>query len=176
MRSCMVKKSEHLWSAKLSLPSPSRGCEVLELPVDLVQIKGLRIKLAPDPVQHLLMLGVLRIVDRVQKARVPPDTTAILGRTGAFACEAYRVALPCFVGEHLFNEQLVVPAIAKVILIEELILFALHQGLQSYPASVFALHLLQHARVAILHTTDFKAVQMVAFPPHDALQNMVELR
>src|SRR5262249_22448591 len=139
----MRKDREHLWSAKLSLPSPFRGCEVLELPVDLVQIKGLRIKLAPDPFQHLLMLGVLRILYSVQKARVPPDTTAILRRTGTFACEAYRVALPCFVGEHLFNEQLVVPAIAKVILLEELVLCALHQGLQGHPASIFALHLLQ---------------------------------
>ena len=37
---------ENLWSAKLSLPSPSRRCEVLELAVDLVQIKGLGIKFA----------------------------------------------------------------------------------------------------------------------------------
>src|SRR5437016_13247062 len=70
--------------------------EDLELPIDLVQIKGLWIKLAPDPFHHLLMLGVLRIVDRVQKARVPPDATAILWRTGAFAREAHRIALPRF--------------------------------------------------------------------------------
>src|SRR4030095_10944676 len=84
----------------------SRRCEVLERAVDLVQIKGLWIKFATDPVHHLLMLGVLRILDSLQKARVPPDTTTILGRTGAFACKAHRVALPCFVGEHLFNAQL----------------------------------------------------------------------
>src|SRR2546430_3471780 len=51
-----------LWSAKLSLPSPSRRCEVLELAVDLVQIKGLWIKFATNPVHHLLMLGVLRVL------------------------------------------------------------------------------------------------------------------
>ena len=50
----------------------------MELAVDLVQIKGLWIKCATDPVHHLLMLGVLRILYRVQKARVPPETTAIL--------------------------------------------------------------------------------------------------
>src|SRR5215831_11481567 len=64
----------------------------------------------------------------------------------------------------------------KVILIEELVLCTLHQGLQGHPARVFALHLLQHARVAILHTTDVKAVQMGAFPLHDALHHRVELR
>src|SRR4030095_9397694 len=144
----------------------SRGCEVLELAVDLVQIKGLWIKLATDPVHHLLILGVLRVLYSLQKARVPPYTTAILGRTGAFACEAHRVALPRFQGEHLFNAQLVVPAIAKVILIEERVLFALNQRLQGHLASVFALHLLQHARVAIFHTADFKSVQIVAFPSH----------
>src|SRR5438874_7090180 len=53
---------QDLWSAKLSLPSPSRRCEVLELAVDLVQIKGLWIKFATDPVHHLLMLGVLRVL------------------------------------------------------------------------------------------------------------------
>src|SRR5215468_2125099 len=51
-----------LWSAKLSLPSPSRRCEVLERAVDLVQIQGLGIKCATDPVYHLLMLGVLRVL------------------------------------------------------------------------------------------------------------------
>ena len=122
-----------LWSAKLSLPSPSRRCEALERTVDLVQIKGLWIKFATDPVHHLLMLGVLRVLYSLQKARVPPDTTAILGWTGAFACEAYRVALPCFVGEHLFNAQLVVPAIAKVILIQELVLFTPALGFPGSP-------------------------------------------
>jgi hypothetical protein len=64
-----------LWSAKLSLPSPSRRCEVLERAGDLVQIKGLWIKLAIDPCHHLLMLGVLRILDSVQKARITSDAT-----------------------------------------------------------------------------------------------------
>jgi hypothetical protein len=85
-----------LWSAKLSLPSPSRKCEVLERAVDLVQIKGLGIKFAADPVYHLLMLGVLRVLYSLQKARVPPDTTAILGRTGTFTRQAHRVALLSF--------------------------------------------------------------------------------
>src|SRR4030095_15223818 len=74
----------------------SRRCEVLELAVDLVQIKGLWIKFATDPVHHLLMLGVLRVLYSLQKARVPPDTTAILGRGGAFGCEGRRAARPCF--------------------------------------------------------------------------------
>jgi hypothetical protein len=43
----------------------------VELSIDLVEIKGLRIKLAPDPFQHLLVLGVLRILYGVQKARIP---------------------------------------------------------------------------------------------------------
>src|SRR5215510_1293100 len=55
-------RSAQLWSAKLSLPSPSRRCEVLERAVDLVQIKGLGIKSTTDPVHHLLMLGVLRVL------------------------------------------------------------------------------------------------------------------
>jgi hypothetical protein len=89
-----VTHGHSLWSAKLSLAYPHlRLFEALELPIDLVQIKGLWIKLATDPFQQLLMLGVLRILYSVQKARVTPDATAILGRTGAFAREAHWVVL-----------------------------------------------------------------------------------
>jgi hypothetical protein len=51
-----------------------------------------------------------------------------------------------------------------------------HQGCEGHLPGVFALHLLQHARVAVCHPADHKLVQMVAFPPHDPLQNTVELR
>src|SRR5262249_55353199 len=74
-----------LWSAKLSGPSPHlRGCEALQLHVDLVYIKGLWIKRAPDPFQHLLVLGVRWIVDCFHETRVAPDATAILRGTGSF--------------------------------------------------------------------------------------------
>src|SRR6266699_4704577 len=103
-----LRSGHPLWSAKLSLASLHlRWCEALELPVDLIQIKGIWIELASHPFQHRLMLGVLRILYSVQKARVTPDATAILRRTGAFAREAHRVVLPRFAGEHLFNKQFV---------------------------------------------------------------------
>src|SRR5262249_47648364 len=117
-RTISVTILDNLWSAKLLLVSLHfRWCEALELSVDLIQIKGLWIELASHPFQHLLMLRVLRILYSLQKARVPPDATAILGRTGAFAREAHRVGLPRFAGEHLFDKQVVIPAITKVILI-----------------------------------------------------------
>src|ERR1700739_2002356 len=47
-----------LWSAKLSGPPPHlQLCEALQLHVDLVQIKDLRLKRAPYPFEHLLVLG-----------------------------------------------------------------------------------------------------------------------
>jgi hypothetical protein len=55
--------TDHLWSAKLSLGYPHlRLFEALELLIDLGQIKGLWIKLTTDPLQRLLMLGMLRIL------------------------------------------------------------------------------------------------------------------
>jgi Metallo-beta-lactamase superfamily len=84
------------------------------------------IELATDPFQHTLVLGMLRVADRCQKTDVSPDATAILGGTGTVAGEAERVVLPLFPRQYLFNEQLVFPAIAKIILIEELALFAPH--------------------------------------------------
>src|ERR687885_1569623 len=102
-----------LWSAKLSLPSPFRGCEVLELAVDLIQIKGLWIKFAPYPVHHLLMLGVLGVADCFQQTRIAPDAPTILGRAGAFPRETERVALPRLQRQYFFHEQLVLPAIPE---------------------------------------------------------------
>ena len=62
------------------MPSPHlRLCEALQLHVDLVQIKDLRIKLAPYPFEHLLVLGMLWIVEGFQETGVAPDATAIFG-------------------------------------------------------------------------------------------------
>jgi hypothetical protein len=94
----------------------------LELPVDLVLIKDVRIELASHPFQHLVMLGVLWIADRFQKTRVAPDAPAILGRTGPFAREADGVTLPLVPRQDLFHEQLVLPAIPEIVFIEELVL------------------------------------------------------
>jgi hypothetical protein len=52
----------------------------LGIPIDLVEIKGLRIKRAAYPFQHLLVLGVLRIVYRFQEACIAPDAPTILGQ------------------------------------------------------------------------------------------------
>ena len=68
------------YAAKLSLAySYLQLFESSERPIDLVQIKGLWIKLAIDPCHHLLMLGVLRILDSVQKARITSDATTSSG-------------------------------------------------------------------------------------------------
>jgi hypothetical protein len=65
----------------------------LELPVDVIQIKGIWIELASHPFPHLLVLRVLRLANRLQEINVSPDATAILGGTGPFAGEAQRVAV-----------------------------------------------------------------------------------
>src|SRR5262245_53158869 len=119
-----------LWSAKLSLPSPFRGCEVLELAVDLVQIKGLWIKFAPYPVHHLLMLGVLGVADGFQQTRIAPDAPTILGRAGAFPRETERVALPRLQRQDFFHEQLVLPAIPEIVFVHQLVLRPGHHLLQ----------------------------------------------
>src|SRR2546428_14075215 len=111
----------HLWSAKLSGPSPHlRLCEALQLHVDLVQIKGLRIKLAPYPFQHLLVLGVLGIVDGFQETDISPDATAILGGTAPFAREAERVPLALIQLQVLFLGELGIASICKILHIEHL--------------------------------------------------------
>jgi hypothetical protein len=76
------------------------------------------------------MLGVLWVADRFQQTRVAPDATAILRRTGTFPREADGVALPFFQRQYFFNEQLVFPAIPKIVLIDQLVLSPGHHLLQ----------------------------------------------
>src|SRR5262249_27787460 len=102
-----------LWSAKLSLPSPLRGCEVLELAVDLVHNKRLWIKSAPRPVNQPMMLGVLGVPDACHQTRKPPDAPTTLGRAGGFPRETGGVALPRLQRQDFFHEQLVLPAIPE---------------------------------------------------------------
>src|SRR5882762_252251 len=160
----------HLWSAKLAWPSPHlRWCEALQRHVDLVEIKGLRIKLTPYPFEHLLVLGVLWSVDGFQETGVAPDATTILGGTGPFAREADGVALPLVQRQYLFNEELVFPAIPKIVLIEQLGLLAPHQGRQAHGTRVFRIPLAHHARITIGDATTNKLIQVRALPPHHAL-------
>src|SRR6266853_859495 len=166
----------HLWSAKLAWPSPHlRWCEALQRHVDLVEIKGLRIKLTPYPFEHLLVLGVLWSVDGFQETGVAPDATTILGGTGPFAREADGVALPLVQRQYLFNEELVFPAIPKIVLIEQLGLLAPHQGRQAHGTRVFRIPLAHHARITIGDATTNKLIQVRALPPHHALEDAVEL-
>jgi len=92
----------------------------LELRINLVQIKGIRIELVTCPFHPPVVIGVLRIVDRCQKTRVSPETTAILGGAGTFACQTERIALALVQRQPLFDEQLMFPAIPKIVLIEAL--------------------------------------------------------
>jgi hypothetical protein len=49
-----------------------------------------------------------------------------------------------------------------------------HPEMGSAPPGVFALHLLQHARVAVLYTANHKLVEMIILPPHHPLQDVVQ--
>jgi hypothetical protein len=49
-----------------------------------------------------------------------------------------------------------------------------HQGRPSHPLGLFALHLLQHSRVAVRHTATHTWVEMGALPPHPPLQYAVQ--
>jgi hypothetical protein len=70
--------------------------EAVELPIHVVEIKSLWIKRAPHPFYHLVMLGVLGVMERFQQTRRAPDATTILGRAGAFPREADGGVLPRF--------------------------------------------------------------------------------
>jgi hypothetical protein len=64
-----------------------------EFSVDLLEIEAARIKLAAEPVEHLLVFFVLGIVDSLQEFVVAPDPAAVFRRTGVLSIQANRILL-----------------------------------------------------------------------------------
>jgi hypothetical protein len=64
-----------------------------EFSVDLLEIEAARIKLAAEPVEHLLVFFLLGIVDSLQEFVVAPDPAAVFRRTGVLSIQANRILL-----------------------------------------------------------------------------------
>jgi hypothetical protein len=62
----------------------------MQVAIDAVQIKALRIPDAPNPSEVASVFLVLRIPDRIQKLGVGVRSADVLGRTSVFAGQAKR--------------------------------------------------------------------------------------
>ena len=85
----------------------------------LRRIEGFRIEPATHPVEHLLVLLVVGILNRLHEFGVAPDAATVLGRTGPFALQAPRIPLPPLGQDASLEKNIVPPRITEVILVLE---------------------------------------------------------
>src|SRR5215470_2426286 len=88
-------------------------------PIHRVDTEGRRIEVAPDPVEHLGVLRVVRVSDRLEEFLVARDAAAILGRAAPFASQTNGVPARRLGSQEFFNEYLVFPMVAKVVHVAE---------------------------------------------------------
>src|SRR5688500_8931483 len=86
-------------------------------------IEVFRIEASSKPVHHLFMLGVIWVFYHFQHSLIPPYSTAIFWRPCSLPAYASGVAYPFFSIEHLLYQDFVLPAVPKIILIDELALW-----------------------------------------------------
>lgn len=98
----------------------AQTCPPLKLAVDPLKIEALRVEFAAHPFEQLIMLFVRGVTDRLQKTPVSPNTAAILGRAGLRAADKPRVGFTFDRPENLFDRDLMLPAVAKIILVDKL--------------------------------------------------------
>src|SRR3990170_2063472 len=148
--------------------------EPLELPVYGIEIECLGIEVLPDPLGHLFVLFVFRVAQHREQAHVAPRPAAVLGRAGAFAGETGRVALAFLGRKNLLDLHLVLPAVAEVVFVDQLVAFA-DELIETGRALV-----LEHvgkfsAGDAVLLHTQPEGVHVAVGPAHGNLKNLVQL-
>jgi hypothetical protein len=81
--------------------------------VRLANVEGLGIKSLASPLDHLFVIRVRGIADRLQKIRVPPDAADILRRTSPPAGGYNRISHLGLARKHLLKQYLVFPAVTE---------------------------------------------------------------
>jgi len=154
----------------------SRSPRPLQFRVDLLQIEGLGIELAA-PLQPLVVLRMLRVLKGRQVLFIAPHAADVLGRAGPLSCEAGRVASSLLGGHNLLDHEGVLPGIAEIVLVAEAKAFARQElaerGAPLVDEAQFTKLILPG--VAVTLPGDGELVQVIVLPPHDDLQDLVQL-
>ncbi len=134
-------------------------------------------RLAPPFVQPFLRHLVVSVVgighDRY-KIVVPPDAADVVRRAGRPASEADRVGLRWLRRAHRLDQDLVVPAITKVVHVAEARAGVGHDVRQPRLVLVFV-EIVDHVRIGVAHAVDGEIVKVVVVPTHHVLQNEVQV-
>src|SRR5436309_7955557 len=150
--------------------SPHRG----QFLVDGLEIKRFRVEFLTDPLPHFLVLLVARILNGFQEVAVAPGTAAIFGGTRTAALDAPGV-LHFGIGlQHFLDLDNVFPIVTEVIHVAELLDAPLDKLAQLDFAGAGHLHR-AFGVFAVLLAVDLEGPQVVAFPVHDDLDDLVQL-
>lgn len=97
------------------MSEPPYACELF---VDFFCFEIIRIKVASDPVEHLVMLWMKRIGDRFQKLLITSDAATVLRWASSSATEAGRQLTGRSVIEHLLEHDFMLPPVAEIVFLE----------------------------------------------------------
>lgn len=144
-----------------------------QLEIHNVYVEGSGVEARRQPLLPAFIFRVFGVLQYFQQALITPDAAAIFRRAGVFAHEATRRAQGP-VGYFLHDEQ-VLPAIAKVVQVGELIALFQLQIAQINAGLVFQVWVIiiivQHADLPAL---DAEFMQVRIPPPHRDLYHLVK--
>jgi hypothetical protein len=109
------------WIRMLDIRPPGAPTAV-EHAVHRLRIKGSCINALAGPLNHLIVIGMSGVLDRLEKVIVAGKTPDVLGRARPPTAHHDRVPLAGDSREDPFQHDLMLPAIAEVVLVEELVL------------------------------------------------------
>ena len=121
------------------------------------------------------MLRVIRLLDRFQKVGIAPNTPYILRRTVAFALDAARIADLWLRRQELLYDDLVLPTIAKVIFVDELLPHVAGDLVESNAALAYYLKPEVWVGFSVVDPVSDELVQVRIRPAHGDLDDLVEL-
>src|SRR5688572_13004284 len=144
--------------------------------INCFHIKAFGIKICADPICDFLVFGVGWIGQDLKFLGISPGTTAIFGRTSAGSFEAHRNEIR-LQRQHLFQEEFVLPAVAKVVLVFEFGLWRQAEIADSIAPLIQSALAKFDFRLRSGKTLlpESKFVQVTIVPSHGGLDQLVEL-
>ncbi len=148
-----------------------------QVAIDFIHIERLGVEGPSNPFQIFLVVGMVGIVHCIQEVLVAGDSAYVFRRAGAGALQAGGVVTAFFRWEDVFHEELVLPAVAKVVGVGKARIRTKPHRLQLVSAFVSRSRKTHLALVgyAVRLAPDEESVEVKLFPAHDGLQNAVEL-
>ena len=176
-----VKQQNH--SQQNSGERCESGFEPLQSGIGLVQIKPPRVPIIAEPFFHVFMVGVLWVGDDFEHLVIAGDAAAIIRRTRIFAGQTNDVFETGVRRQNFFRDNLVLPAVAKIVFVGE---FRLRAGRNvgngvALLVQFFAAHAAKfgigpavESAVAPVGSADHEMMDVRIRPWHHALDDVVQ--